>query len=56
LKAIEVFEKLGNTLDLDKCRNLLRDIQKELDGQVTTHGSDSGGEFLKTVLLFSCVY
>ena len=37
LKAIKFFENLGTTLDLDKCRVLIQDIQKELDGQVTTH-------------------
>ena len=36
LEAIEVFEKLGTTLDLDKCRTLLRDIQKELNEPATT--------------------
>ena len=50
LRAIEVFEKLGTTLDLDKCRNLLQDIQRELNEQVATHGSEGAGEFIKTVL------
>ena len=54
LKAIEGFEKLGNTLDLDKCRKLLRDIQRGLDEQVAARGSDSGSEFLKAVL--SCTF
>ena len=57
LKAIEVFENLGTTSNLDKCRNLLRDIQAELDEQVTTHVSDApthgDGEFLKAVLFFT---
>ena len=33
LKAIEAFENLGTTSDLDKCRDLLRDIQKDLNGR-----------------------
>ena len=47
LKAIETFEEIGTTLDLDKCRNLLRDIQKELNEPITTHGS---GKFFWMVL------
>ena len=51
LKAIEIFEKIGTTEDLDKCRNLLRDIRKELYEPVTTRVSEGGGEFFETVLL-----
>ena len=49
LEAIEIFEEIGTTLDLDKCKNLLRDIKKELKEPVTPRDSDDG-EFLRTVL------
>jgi len=49
-RAIEVFEKLEATLDLEKCRDLLRDIQKELDDPAVTNEADGDGEFLKAVL------
>jgi tetratricopeptide (TPR) repeat protein len=38
LKAIEVFEKIGATLDLEKCKDLFRDIQNELNEPVATGG------------------
>ena len=50
LKAIKVFEKLGNTLDLGKCSGLLKDIQKGLDEPVAIQGLGGDGEFLETVL------
>ena len=50
LRALEVFEKLGASLDLDRCRDLLRDIQKELNNPVAAHELDGDGEYLKAVL------
>ena len=47
LKAIEVYEGIGTTLDLEKSRGLLLDIQKELDETAATaHESNGDGEFL----------
>ncbi|KAF9650091.1 hypothetical protein BDM02DRAFT_3112699 [Thelephora ganbajun] len=43
LCAVEVFEKLGSALDLKECRDLLRDIQKEMDNPVATHELDGSG-------------
>jgi len=49
LSAIEVFEKLGAALDLEKCRKILRDADKELNSSSATRGSSSDGEFHRTV-------
>ena len=49
LKAIEIFEKIGTTLDLDECRVLLRNIQEELNESMTTRGSNGDGQFLEMV-------
>jgi tetratricopeptide (TPR) repeat protein len=35
-KAIEVLEKIGATVDLEKCRGLLQDIQKEMNEPAAT--------------------
>ncbi|KAF9787266.1 hypothetical protein BJ322DRAFT_712430 [Thelephora terrestris] len=43
LGAVEVFEKVGNTLELEKCRGLLRDIRRGLDEPVVIHGLGSDG-------------
>ena len=45
LRAVGVFEKLGATMDLEKCNNLLQDIEKEMKKPVTS------GKFLETLLL-----
>ena len=50
LRAADVFEKLGAALDLEKCRELLRGIQKEMDNAVVNHESDGDSKFLTTVL------
>ena len=49
LRAVEVFEKIGAALDLEKCRELLRSIQKEMNDLVAVHESDGDGEFLRIV-------
>ena len=51
LKAIEAFEQIGTTKKLEGCRNLLRDIQKDLNKQVDTPESNGDGEFLGTASL-----
>ena len=47
--AIEIFEKIGTTFELEKCRNLLQDIQKEPNDPVTAHDLEGDGEFLEKV-------
>ena len=51
LKAIEVFERIGTTTELEECRILLRDIQRDLNKQVATLESDGNGEFPKMMSL-----
>ena len=36
LRAADIYEKLGAAKDMDKCRNLLRDIEKELNSPVAS--------------------
>ena len=45
LYAAEVFEKLGATQDMERCRKLLRKVKAEMNGSVATQESDSDGEF-----------
>ena len=49
LCAIDAFEKVGATIDLEVCRDLLRDIEKE--ELTASRGSDSNGESSTTVPL-----
>ena len=49
-RAVEIFEKLGATWDLEKCRKLLRDIQKEMGDLAAARELSGDGEFLGTVL------
>ncbi|KAF9780524.1 hypothetical protein BJ322DRAFT_297207 [Thelephora terrestris] len=42
-KAIEVFERIGNKTEVEKCRNLLRDIRKDLNERVDIT-LESGGD------------
>jgi len=53
LHAAGTFEKLGAARDLERCRDLLRRIQEEMNGPVATHEPDS--KLLKMVL-FPYVY
>ena len=39
--AADVFERPGAAKDTEACRELLRDVQKELDSPVTSGQSDS---------------
>jgi len=51
LHAITMFEKLGAAREVDDCKILLNDIEEKINGQVTTGGPDSSGEFLASVQL-----
>ena len=57
LRAIEIFEKLGATVDLEDCRNLLRVIEQAMEQPSTSGKSNPSGElpemglFLTTLTL-----
>ena len=55
LCAIEVFGNLGVVKEVERCRNLLRRIEKSMEPSVviTPGGSDLNGEFPKTILLLT---
>ena len=50
LRAVEVFEKLGATKDIEDCRNLLQQIDEEMNSLVVSDGAGDDGEFLETML------
>ena len=50
LQAVDLFEKLGASWDLDKSRELLRDIQKETSDLVVTSESNVDGKSPRTAL------
>ena len=45
LHAASVYEKIGAAKDAERCRTILRDIEQEMKGPITS------GELLKTVPL-----
>ena len=49
LRAVDVFEKLGATKWLEKCREILRDIEAGAGGSAIFSESDSNGEFMEAV-------
>ena len=50
LGATDTFEEIGATVDLERCRKILRDIEAEAGQSATSGEPDSNGEFLETVL------
>jgi tetratricopeptide (TPR) repeat protein len=55
LRALEIFEKLGATGDLGRCRTLLQNIEEATESEATENWStscesDSGGEFPVSIL------
>jgi len=53
--AADVFEKLGAARDLESCRELLRQIDEELNSPVVSDESDVDGELLETPPLPACI-
>ena len=51
LRAVDLFEKLGASRDLEKSRELLRDIQKEMTNLVASSESNGNGEHPRTAPL-----
>ena len=49
LCAVDAYEKVGATDGLEVCRGLLRDIEKEMEGSITSGGLDFNGELQDTV-------
>ena len=56
LRAANIYDNLGATKDVERCRNVLQDIEKELNSPVTSGQLGSNCELLQVVLLTSCVY
>jgi tetratricopeptide (TPR) repeat protein len=50
LDAVRVFEKLGTAMELERCRNLLRDIEEKAKGPVTSGKLCFNGDILETML------
>jgi tetratricopeptide (TPR) repeat protein len=48
LCAVGVFEKLGATEELERCRKFLQSIEEEMSKSVTSDGSDLDGELPET--------
>ena len=55
LHAADVFEKLGAAQDLERCGNLLRRIDEELNRPVISDKSGVDGEHLETSPLPACI-
>ena len=51
LRALDIYEKLGAAKDVEECRRLLRDIEKELNTLVASGQSDFDCELLKILHL-----
>lgn len=51
LCAVDVYEKVGATVDLEACRDLLRGIEQEMEEPIISGGSDFNGELPDTALL-----
>ena len=49
LRAADIYEGTGATTDLESCRNLLRDIEGEMENPVASGKPYSDGELLETV-------
>jgi len=47
LCAIDGYEKVGATRSLERCRNLIRDIERGMEQPTTSHESDFDGELLE---------
>ena len=45
LRAVETFEKLGAASDVERCRNILRNIELAMEDSPTPGESDTGREF-----------
>ena len=54
LCAVNVYEKLGATTDLEVCRKHLRSIEEDMEELAASDESDSDGEFPETVLIPTC--
>jgi len=52
LRAADIFDKLGAVEDVERCRDILRDIEKELNGPVASGSC----ELLKPLLFPACTY
>ena len=53
--AADVFEKLGAAHDLGRCRELLQQIDEQLDNPVVSDESDTNGELLETLPPATCI-
>ena len=49
LRAADIYEKLGNAQDAERCRELLERIEEELNNPTSSGISGSSCEFLQTV-------
>ena len=45
LRAVEVFEKLGAASDVERCRNILQNIELAMEDSSTSGESDTGRKF-----------
>jgi len=55
LRAAEIYEKLGAAEDVERCRELLRDIEEELNTPVASGQSGLNCEFPQTVLFLASI-
>ena len=51
LCAVDAYEKVGATKNLEICRKIIRDIEKDMEEQTTPRESDFDGELLDKALL-----
>ena len=55
LRAAEIYEELGAVEDVERCRELLRDIEKKLNASVSSGQSESDCEFLQMALFLASI-
>ena len=51
MRAVDVFEGIGATKHVERCKAILRDIEEAINEPAVSHESDSSGELLEAVPL-----
>jgi len=53
LCAVSAYEKVGAVMDLERCRDILHDVEEKMEDPSTSCESDSNGELLDTIICYA---